>query len=78
MKGKHTHVDDLMDYTTFSKANLVTQQEQFTTNQVEENYFKKDEIDDWINKGRVKTINELNDESILLFLSKNKLWTQIG
>lgn len=61
-------VDDLMDYTTFSQKQIY----KLTSTRAIPHYkpsgrklfFKKDEIDDWINKGRVKTINELNDEEV--------------
>ena len=61
-------VDDLMDYTTFSQKQIY----KLTSTRAIPHYkpsgrklfFKKDEIDDWINKGRVKTMNELNDEEV--------------
>ncbi len=62
-------VDEVVSYTGFSQKQIY----KLTSTRVIPHYkpsgrklfFKKDEIDEWITQGRVKTINELDDEGLL-------------
>lgn len=60
-------VDEVISYTGYSQKQIY----KLTSTRAIPHYkpsgrklfFKKDEIDDWITQGRVKTINELGDET---------------
>ena len=60
-------VEDLMDYTGFSQKQIY----KLTSIRAIPHYkpsgrklfFKKDEIDEWITLGKVKTLKELGDEN---------------
>ena len=60
-------VEDLMDYTGFSQKQIY----KLTSTRAIPHYkpsgrklfFKKDEIDEWITLGKVKTLKELGDEN---------------
>lgn len=62
-------VDEVIEYTGFSQKQIY----KLTSTRAIPHYkpsgrklfFKKDEIDEWITQGRVKTIDELGDEGLL-------------
>ena len=61
-------VDDLIDYTGYSQKQIYKLTSTRAIPHYKPNgrklFFKRNEVDAWITKGRVKTMNELNDEEI--------------
>ena len=65
-------VDEVIKYTGFSQKQIY----KLTSTRAIPHYkpsgrklfFKKDEIDEWITQGRVRTINELGGEGVLSWL----------
>ena len=60
-------VEDLMDYTGFSQKQIYkltsTRRIPHYKPSGRKLFFKKDEIDEWITLGKVKTLKELGDEN---------------
>jgi excisionase family DNA binding protein len=61
-------VDEVINYTGFSQKQIykLTSSRQIPHYKPSGRklFFKKDELDEWITQGRVKTIGELGDESL--------------
>ena len=61
-------VDDLIDYTGYSQKQIYKLTSTRAIPHYKPNgrklFFKRNEVDAWITKGRVKTMNELNDKEI--------------
>ena len=61
-------VDEVISYTGFSQKQIykLTSSRQIPHYKPSGRklFFKKDELDEWITQGRVKTIGELGDESL--------------
>ena len=61
-------VEEVIDYTGYSTRYLYNLTASRQIPHFKPNgrkiFFKKDEIDEWIEKGRVKTLDELGDEAI--------------
>ena len=65
-------VDDLIDYTDFSQKQIYKLTSTRAIPHYKPNgrklFFKRNEVDAWITQGRIKPMNELNDETQMVDL----------